>query len=77
MGDIVLVNIGEGVPESMALDPSEAGPIGGFDLRIVGSQGYEATRESDLVIITSRGPRKPGMSRKTLRWENCKRRLIA
>ncbi len=77
LGDIVLVDIVEGVPEGKALDLSESGPIGGFNLRIVGSQGYEETRNSDLVIITSGVPRKPGMSRETLRWENCKRRLIA
>jgi malate dehydrogenase len=77
LGDIVLVDIVEGVPEGKALDLSQSGPIGGFNLRIVGSQGYEETRNSDLVIITSGVPRKPGMSRETLRWENCKRRLIA
>ncbi len=66
LGDIVLVDIVEGVPEGKALDLSESGPIGGFDLRIVGSQDYEATKESDLVIITSGVPRKPGMSREDL-----------
>jgi malate dehydrogenase len=66
LGDIVLVDIIEGLAEGKALDLWESAPLGGFDLKIVGSQSYEATAESDLVIVTSGVPRKPGMSREDL-----------
>ncbi|MFQ5849566.1 MAG: malate dehydrogenase [Candidatus Binatia bacterium] len=66
LGDIVLVDIIEGLPEGKALDLWESGPIAGFDLKIVGSQGYEATIGSDIVIVTSGVARKPGMSREDL-----------
>ncbi len=66
LGDIVLVDIIEGLPEGKALDLWESCPIGGFDLKIVGSKGYEAAASSDIVIITSGVPRKPGMSREDL-----------
>lgn len=66
LGDIVLVDILEGIPQGKALDLFEASPIEGFDARIVGTNGYEETRDSDVVIITSGVPRKPGMSREDL-----------
>ncbi len=66
LGDIVLVDIIEGLPEGRALDLWESGPICGFDLKIRGSQGYEATADSEIVIITSGVARKPGMSREDL-----------
>lgn len=66
LGDIVLLDIIEGLPEGKALDLWEAGPIGGFDLKIMGSQEYEQTAESDIVVITSGVARKPGMTREDL-----------
>lgn len=66
LGDIVLVDIIEGLPQGKALDLFEASPIEGFDSKVIGTNGYEETRDSDVVIITSGVPRKPGMSREDL-----------
>jgi malate dehydrogenase len=66
LADVVLVDIVEGVPQGKALDLSQAAPIDGFDVKIVGSNGYEETANSDIVIITAGQPRKPGMSRDDL-----------
>ncbi len=66
LGDIVLVDILEGIPQGKALDLFEASPIEGFDSQIIGTNSYEETKGSDLVIITSGVPRKPGMSREDL-----------
>jgi malate dehydrogenase len=70
LGDVVLVDIVEGVPQGKALDLAQAGPIAGFDLRVVGSNGYEETARSDIVVITAGLPRKPGMSRDDLLAKN-------
>jgi malate dehydrogenase len=70
LGDVVLVDIVEGVPQGKALDLAEAGPIAGFDLRVVGSNAYEETAGSDIVVITAGLPRKPGMSRDDLLAKN-------
>jgi len=70
MGDIVLVDIIEGMPQGKALDLMESRPVEGFDVTITGSTGYEETADSDLVIITSGLPRKPGMSREDLLQKN-------
>ena len=66
LGDVVLVDILEGIPQGKALDLFEASPIEGFDARIVGTNGYDETKNSDVVIVTSGVPRKPGMSREDL-----------
>jgi malate dehydrogenase len=66
LADVVLVDIAEGIPQGKALDLLEAGPIEGFDVNIVGSNNYDATSNSDIVILTSGAPRKPGMSREDL-----------
>ncbi len=66
LGDVVLVDIIEGVPQGKALDLAETGPIEGFDVRLAGSNGYDETKDSDVVIITAGLPRKPGMSRDEL-----------
>jgi malate dehydrogenase len=66
LGDVVLVDILEGIPQGKALDLFEASPIEGFDARVIGANGYEETKDSDVVIITSGVPRKPGMSREDL-----------
>jgi malate dehydrogenase len=64
--DLVLVDILEGVPQGKALDLLEAGPVIGYDTLIVGSNSYEATKDSDVCIITGGVARKPGMSREDL-----------
>lgn len=66
LADVVLVDIVEGIPQGKGLDLLEAGPIEGFDVSIVGTNGYSETNDSDVVILTSGVPRKPGMSREDL-----------
>src|SRR5262249_19442524 len=66
LGDVVLVDIVEGVPQGKSLDLAEAAPIEGYDVRLIGSNGYDETANSDIVIITAGLPRKPGMSRDDL-----------
>ena len=66
LGDVVLVDIVEGMPQGKALDLRQASPIERFDCEIVGTNSYEDTAGSDVVIITSGLPRKPGMSRDDL-----------
>ena len=72
LGDIVLVDILEGIPLGKALDLYEAAPIEGFDAKVIGTNGYEETRDSDVVVITSGVARKPGMSREDLLTTNKK-----
>jgi malate dehydrogenase len=64
--DVVLVDIIEGVPQGKALDLTEAAPIEKHDAKVNGTNGYEASAGSDIVIITAGIPRKPGMSRDDL-----------
>jgi malate dehydrogenase len=64
--DIVLVDIVEGMPQGKALDLLQAGPVVGYDSRVVGTNGYEETAGSSVCVITSGIPRKPGMSRDDL-----------
>ncbi len=64
--DVVLVDIVEGVPQGKALDLTEAAPIEKHDAHLTGANDYEATRDSDIIIITAGIPRKPGMSRDDL-----------
>src|SRR5213594_4276551 len=70
LADVVLVDIIEGMPQGKALDLNEAGPVDGYDARLAGANGYEETRDSDVVVITSGLPRKPGMSRDDLLQKN-------
>jgi malate dehydrogenase len=63
---VVLVDIAEGIPQGKALDQLQSGPIEGFDTRIIGTNGYDETAGSDVVVITAGIPRKPGMSRDDL-----------
>src|SRR3970040_1284230 len=65
-GDIVLVDIIEGLPQGKGLDLMEASPIYNYSSMIIGTNSYEETNDSDLVVITSGLPRKPGMSRDDL-----------
>lgn len=66
LGDIVLVDIVEGIPQGKALDLYQAGPIEGFDAKIIGTNNYADTANSDIIVVTSGAPRKPGMSREDL-----------
>jgi malate dehydrogenase len=70
IADLVLVDIAEGMPQGKALDLAEALPIIGKDVEIVGSNSYEATKGSDIVVITAGLARKPGMSRDDLLTAN-------
>jgi malate dehydrogenase len=66
LGDVVMVDIIEGLPQGKALDLLEAGPVEGFDGQITGANNYEATADSHIVVITAGIARKPGMSRSDL-----------
>jgi malate dehydrogenase len=68
--DVVLVDIVEGLPQGKALDMLESGPVIGSDASIVGTNSYEETAGSDIVVITSGVARKPGMSRDDLLFTN-------
>ena len=72
LADVVLVDVVEGVPQGKALDLAEAMPIEGRDVKVTGANGYEATANSDIVVITAGIPRKPGMSRDDLLHTNFK-----
>ncbi|MGH3042180.1 MAG: malate dehydrogenase [Gaiellaceae bacterium] len=64
--DVVLVDIKEGLPQGKALDLDQAGPVLGYEPTITGSNGYEETAGSDVVVVTAGLPRKPGQSRDDL-----------
>src|ERR1044072_1439188 len=66
LADVVLVDVLEGMPQGKSLDLAQAAPIDGFDVKLVGANSYEETKDSDVVIITAGLPRKPGMSRDDL-----------
>jgi malate dehydrogenase len=66
LADVVLVDVVEGVPQGKGLDMLESASVEGYDVRIVGSNGYDETAGSDIVVITAGFPRKPGMSRDDL-----------
>jgi malate dehydrogenase len=70
IADIVLVDVVEGMPQGKSLDLSQALPIIGKDVAIIGSNDYEATVDSDIVVVTAGLPRKPGMSRDDLLTAN-------
>ncbi len=70
LGDIVLVDIAEGIPQGKALDLFEASPVELFDANITGTNDYADTADSDVVIITAGLARKPGMSRDDLMKTN-------
>jgi malate dehydrogenase len=70
LGDIVLVDVAEGMPQGKALDLFEASPVELFDANITGANSYEATAGSEVVIITAGLARKPGMSRDDLMKTN-------
>ena len=63
---VVMVDVAEGVPQGKGLDQWESAPIEGFDSRVIGTNGYDETVDSDIVVITAGIARKPGMSRDDL-----------
>jgi malate dehydrogenase len=70
LGDVVLVDVIDGVPQGKALDLLQAGPVHGYDSRLIGSNGYDETQHSDIVVITAGLARKPGMTRDDLLFKN-------
>ena len=72
LGDVVIVDIIEGMPQGKALDLRQAAPVVGFDSNVIGTNDYKDTADSDIVIITAGVPRKPGMSRDDLLAINTK-----
>ena len=66
LGDIVLFDIDDGIPQGKALDIAESSPISAFDANIIGTSSYEDIKDSDVCIVTAGVPRKPGMSRDDL-----------
>ena len=72
LGDVVLFDIVEGIPEGKSLDIAESAPVDGFDSKLRGTQDYADIAGSDVVIVTAGVPRKPGMSRDDLLGINLK-----
>src|SRR5260221_14671293 len=70
LADVGLVDIVEGVPQGKTLDLMETAPVEKYDAILSGTNSYDATENSDVVVITAGLPRKPGMSRGGLLWEN-------
>ena len=72
LGDVVIFDIVEGLPQGKALDLAQSGPVEGFDAALSGTQDYEDIAGADVVIVTAGVPRKPGMSRDDLLGINLK-----
>jgi malate dehydrogenase len=72
LGDVVLFDIADGIPQGKALDIAESGPVGRYDAAVTGTSGYEAITDADVCIVTAGVPRKPGMSRDDLLGINLK-----
>ena len=70
LGDVVIVDIAEGIPQGKGLDIAQSCPVEGSDVQVTGANDYEATANSDVVVVTAGFPRKPGMSRDDLLWKN-------
>jgi len=70
LADVVVVDIIEGVPQGKSLDLMETAPVEKYDSILKGSNSYDGTENSDIVVITAGLPRKPGMSRDDLLWKN-------
>ena len=72
LGDIVLFDVAEGIPQGKALDLSQCGPVEGFDASITGTNDYADSAGADVILVTAGVPRKPGMSRDDLLGINLK-----
>src|SRR6201997_2030209 len=66
LGDVVLVDVAEGIPEGKALDLYQTSPVAGFNSALSGGTDYSLMKDADVVIVTAGIPRKPGMSRDDL-----------
>jgi malate dehydrogenase len=72
LGDVVMFDIAEGIPQGKSLDLAQLSPVEGFDAKLSGTQSYDAIEGADVVIVTAGVPRKPGMSRDDLLGINLK-----
>ena len=72
LGDIVLFDVAEGIAKGKALDIAQSSPINDFNVKLIGTNNYEDTKNSDVIIITAGVPRKPGMTRDDLLGINLK-----
>jgi malate dehydrogenase len=72
LGDVVMFDIAEGIPQGKGLDIAESAPVDGFDASYTGTQSYEDIKGADVIIVTAGVPRKPGMSRDDLIGINLK-----
>src|ERR1700682_2264146 len=72
LGDVVLFDIAEGIPQGKALDLAQSSPVDGFDIRFTGTNSYEAMEGAAVCVVTAGVPRKPGMSRDDLLGINLK-----
>src|SRR3954447_3203455 len=72
LGDVVLFDIAEGIPQGKSLDLVQSSPIEGFDAKLAGTNAYEGMEGADVCIVTAGVPRKPGMSRDDLLGINLK-----
>src|SRR4029077_20356543 len=72
LGDIILFDVVEGIPQGKALDLVQASPVEDFDANITGTTPYEGSEGADVIIVTAGVPRKPGMSRDDLLGINLK-----
>src|ERR1044071_8184317 len=66
LGDVVLFDVAEGIPQGKALDIAQSSPVNRFDAKFTGTNSYEAIDGADVCIVTAGVPRKPGMSRDDL-----------
>ena len=72
LGDVMLFDVAEGIPDGKALDIAEASPVAGFDIKLSGTSAYANIKGADVCIVTAGVPRKPGMSRDDLVETNLK-----
>ena len=72
LGDVVLFDVAAGIAKGKALDIAQSSPVDGFDINLLGTDNYEDTKNSDVIIITAGVPRKPGMTRDDLLGINLK-----
>ena len=72
LGDVVLFDVAAGIAKGKALDIAQSSPVNGFNIKLSGTDNYEDTKNSDVIIITAGVPRKPGMTRDDLLGINLK-----
>ena len=72
IADVVLFDVSAGIAKGKALDIAQSSPVNGFNIKLIGTDKYEDTKNSDVIIITAGVPRKPGMTRDDLLGVNLK-----